>query len=234
MQSKHKGILVAIEGPDASGKATQTKLLKDVLKRMTGKETTVFSFPRYDKSLSANLCREITYGRYGSPLVLSPKIAALSFVLDRVLTLPLLNKALSLGHVICDRYTPSNLVYQAAKLWGDESKQDEFIAWLEHLEYRDCNLPKPDLVLFLDVNPHVALHLLTLRGRQLDQHEESEAYQERVYQTYVRLTEERDNWEVVHCLDKSGQLRFPGDINKDMAVIVHNYYQLLVGEEGSA
>jgi dTMP kinase len=235
MRSDRRGLLVAIEGGDASGKATQTKFLKKELKRMTGYEVTTFSFPRYDQSLTAILSREITHGHYGNPLLLPPKIAALSFTLDRVIARDDLNEAISRGHVICDRYTPSNLVYQAAKLWGDESIQDEFIAWLEHIEYKECALPEPDLVLFLDVLPRVAKRLMVERGRQLDQHEASEAYQEQVYQTYMRLSEERDNWEVIHCLDKRGQIRPPKDISGEMAEIVQNYYQLLVGEEeGSA
>lgn len=231
MQSDRRGLLIAIEGGDATGKATQTKFLKKELMRITGGGVVTFSFPRYGQSLTAILSREITHGHYGNPLLLHPKIAALSFTLDRVIAREDLNEAISRGHVICDRYTPSNLVYQAAKLWGDESHQDEFIAWLEHIEYDECALPKPDLVLFLDVSPHVSQRLLVERGRQLDQHEASEAYQEQVYQTYMRLSEERDNWEVVHCLDKRGQLRLSEDISGDIAEIVQNYYQLLVGEE---
>lgn len=231
MQNERKGILVAIEGGDASGKATQTKFLKEELGRLTGSEVSVFSFPRYGKTLSADLSREITHGHFGDPLALQSKIASLSFILDRVAARDELREALSRGHVICDRYTPSNLVYQAAKFWGDLSAQDEFISWVERLEYAECGLPEPDLVLFLDVSPRVARRLLNERGRQLDRHESSALYQEKVHQTYLRLSEERENWKTVSCLDQRGALRPPEDIQREIAEIVLDYYQLLLGEE---
>lgn len=234
-QPDRNGLLIAIEGGDASGKATQTRFLMEELERVSGYEVTTFSFPRYEESMAARLSREITHGHYGDPLLLHPKIASLSFIMDRMGALDDLKEALSVGHVICDRYTPSNLVYQAAKLLPDIRAQDDFIYWLEKFEYQECGLPDPDLVLFLDVNPRVSRRLLAEHGRQLDKHEASVDYQHKVHETYSRLAHGRESWRVIHCLDDRNQLRLPEDIRRDITEMVLDYYQLLVGdEEGTA
>lgn len=232
MQGDRKGLFVDLEGGDASGKATQTAFLREELVRLTGKPVSVFSFPRYGQSLAADLVAEMTRGDHGDPMEMSSKIASLPFTLDRVLAASDLQSALSRGHLICDRYVPSNLAYQAAK-FKEVSEQDSYILWLESLEYGECALPRPDLVLFLDVSPHVSRRLLLQRARVLDRNEMSLAYQEQVYEVYVRLSRERADWKVVHCLDGQNQLRAPEDIREEISQIVLDYYSSLIGEEGT-
>ena len=53
------------------------------------------------------------------------------------------------GLVIADRYTTSNAVHQASKLPPEE--RTVFLNWLFELEYGKLGLPKPDLVLYLDM-----------------------------------------------------------------------------------
>ena len=53
------------------------------------------------------------------------------------------------GLVLADRYTTSNAVHQGSKLHGKE--RTDFFDWLFDYEYRLLELPKPDLVIYLDV-----------------------------------------------------------------------------------
>ena len=48
-----------------------------------------------------------------------------------------------------DRYTTSNAVHQGSKLQGTE--RTDFFDWLFDYEYRLLGLPKPDMVIYLDV-----------------------------------------------------------------------------------
>ena len=52
--------------------------------------------------------------------------------------------------MLSDRYTTSNAVHQGAKLPAAE--QPAFFDWLYDLEYVKLGLPRPDLVIFLDVD----------------------------------------------------------------------------------
>jgi dTMP kinase len=229
MHGNREGLFVDFEGGDASGKATQTAFLQEELSRMTDKPVSVFSFPRYKQSGPADLVTEMTRGDHGDPLKMSPKIASLPFTLDRVLARDDLQKALSQGHLICDRYVPSNLAYQAAK-FEDASEQDEYVRWLEKLEYEECGVPRPDLVLFLDVSPHISRRLLLERGRLLDKHESSLAYQERVYEVYARLSRERTDWKIIRCLDEKNELRSQAEIRQQISAVVLEYYQCQIEE----
>ena len=49
--------------------------------------------------------------------------------------------------VILDRYYTSNLIHQTPKI--EESQIDEFINWLEKLEFEIFKIPRPDLVIYL-------------------------------------------------------------------------------------
>jgi dTMP kinase len=84
--------------------------------------------------------------------------------------------------VIINRYTPSNLAYGIAHGLA--------LNWLEPLE-RD--LPKPDLVLILDVSPRASFK----RKRQLrDVHEESLSYLSQVRGSYLRLAR-KYGWKII-------------------------------------
>lgn len=59
------------------------------------------------------------------------------------------------GLMLLDRYTTSNAVHQGAKL--GEGEQPAFFDWLYDLEYVKLGLPRPDLVIYLDVDLETSL-----------------------------------------------------------------------------
>lgn len=63
--------------------------------------------------------------------------------------------------ILADRYATSNSIYQMEKI--DESKWDEYLDWSADFEYNKIGIPKPDLVIFLDMPVEVSQRLMTAR-----------------------------------------------------------------------
>ena len=85
-----------------------------------------------------------------------------------------LEKGLSFrSHHVADRYTTSNAVYQMEKTPRED--WNKYLAWLQDYEYGKLQLPRPDLVLFLDMPTEISQRLLSGRyagdERKKDLHE---------------------------------------------------------------
>lgn len=82
------------------------------------------------------------------------------------------------GLVLADRYTTSNAIHQASKVSQEE--RENFFHWLYDFEYRKLGLPRPDLVVYLDVPTEASVHMLRSREAQTnthaDIHEQDTAY----------------------------------------------------------
>ena len=219
-----KGRLIAIEGLDGTGKAVQTKLLTEYLKN-AGKSVALFDFPRYTTSIFGKLTGEALMGAYGDFRNLSPFLSSLPFVLDRATAKNDIEKALAKGDVICNRYTPSNLAYQSAKL--PPSQRKKFVDFLEKAEYVEIGIPRPDLVIYLRVPVETALVLNAGKPKRAylkkagdkDQHEEDEMYQRQVIETYLAFAKEKKNWHIVECVE-NGKLLAPEAIHEKIVAIL--------------
>ena len=103
--------------------------------------------------------------------------------------------------VLADRYTTANMVHQAVKI-EDEAERESFLAWLEDFEYEKLALPRPDLVLFLDMDPAVSRRLIAVRaaasGVAQDIHERDEDYLVRCHRASVNLAT-RCGWQRIRC-----------------------------------
>ena len=66
--------------------------------------------------------------------------------------------------ILANRYTTSNAVHQASKLPPEEQKP--FVEWLFDLEYGRLGLPKPALVVYLDMPTELTERLMrSKRGK---------------------------------------------------------------------
>lgn len=63
--------------------------------------------------------------------------------------------------ILADRYATSNSIYQMEKI--DEDKWDEYLDWSADFEYNKIGIPRPDLVIFLDMPVDVSQKLMTSR-----------------------------------------------------------------------
>lgn len=181
-----KGKLIVLEGIDGSGKSAQYRRICARMEK-DGIEYNHIVFPRYDKESSA-LIRMYLGGAFGSrPSDVNAYAASTFYAVDRYASYRTDwgERYESGGLILSDRYTTSNAVHQGSKLPDEELPA--FFGWLSDLEYGKMGLPKPDLVIYLEVD--VETSLARMRRRQekthtsADIHEKDIAYLERCLHT---------------------------------------------------
>ena len=198
------GKLLVIEGVDASGKATQTKLLYERL-ATEYENIRQISFPDYDSDFSLPIKRYLAGDLGNNADSVNPYAASLFYAIDRYAGYKrdwgdFYNKG---GILIADRYVTSNLVHQAAKINGDKAP---FAQWLSDLEYGRLELPQPDLVLFLDMPPACARKLMENRANKItgeaqkDIHERDPHHLDRAYDNAMEIASIA-GWQIVHCAE---------------------------------
>lgn len=213
-------MLIVLEGVDSSGKATQTALLAEFLAKKT--EIRKVTFPDYESDSSA-LVKMYLSGAFGTEAdAVSPYAASTFYAADRYASCKtgwgaFLEKG---GTVICDRYTTSNMVHQAAKLKSPEEK-DAFLSWLYDFEYNKLSLPVPDLIFFLDMPPRYAEKLMAERANKFtgesakDIHERDHSHLQKAYDNAVYVAK-KYNWQFISCI-KDGVIRSIEDIHHEIA-----------------
>ena len=135
-----RGLLIAFEGLDQSGKQTQAEMLRDRLVD-AGRLVRLLSFPAYDTSIGGEIERALRGDRdYGSDVM------QLLYVANRYEWKPQMEFELERGTVlICDRYLASSIAY------GEAQGLDP--AWLQEMQRY---LPQPDVSILLDIEPDVS------------------------------------------------------------------------------
>lgn len=201
--SDNKGKLIVIEGLDGSGKGTQTKLLTEYLNK-NGERVRQISFPDYD-SPAATPVKMYLSGEFGkSPADVNPYAASCFYAVDRFASF---NKNWKCDYengtlILADRYATSNMIFQLAKLPQDE--WDNFLFWLEDFEYNKLNLPKPDLVIYLDMPTDVSQKLMSKRylgdESKKDIHESNVAFLDESARS-ARYAAEKLGWQVIKCAE---------------------------------
>ena len=181
-----KGKLIVLEGIDGSGKSAQYRRLCQRMEQDKIDYNHIV-FPRYEKESSA-LIRAYLSGAFGdSPSDVNAYTASTFFAVDRFASYKDDWGKIyeSGGLVLSDRYTTSNAVHQGSKLPDDEL--DGYFAWLSDLEYSKMGLPRPDLVIYLEVD--LATSLARMKHRQestntsADIHEKDTEYLARCLRT---------------------------------------------------
>src|SRR3989338_10825340 len=153
-ETEFQGQLWVIEGAEGAGKATQAKALVERLNGsglLAGQSAHFWSFPTYTDPVWGKLIREYLTGPHHKAGDVDPKYASLLYAADRGKTADKLKQSLGAGNwAICDRYASSNISHQDAKI-KDIGKRNEFIDWLEDLEYQFFQIPKPDGTFYLSL-----------------------------------------------------------------------------------
>lgn len=208
------GKFVVIEGCDASGKKTQSLLLKKALENK-GITVKLIDFPQYQTPFGS-LVTKYLKGEYGSKEKLPPEIPSLLYALDRYQFKDSIFKDLKNGVcIISDRYIQSNLGFQGAKLEGEE--RTKLIEWIKNTESR---LPQPDVIIYLHIPAEKSKELLDNResqkhdGDKKDIHEIDLEYQKKVIETYLQIAK-KDNWIIIDCI-KNNKIKKPEEIHKEV------------------
>jgi len=214
-----KGKLIVIDGGDGSGKATQSELLMRSLKEK-GYKVKYMDFPRYYSSFHGRIVGRFLAGEFGSLDQVSPYLAALAYAVDRAGTKEEMDQWLSKGGIlVSNRYATSSMAHQGAKVSRD--KQDEFVAWLDEMEYKVHKIPREDIVVYLFV-PWKIGYELTLKKEarkyangKLDIAEKDMHHRKRSEELYLRLARERKNWITIDCV-KDGKIRSKEEIHDEI------------------
>lgn len=223
------GKVIVIEGLDGSGKATQTERLYELLSAR-GVQVRRVSFPDYDSPSSA-LVKMYLNGEFGSdPGDVNGYAAAAFYAVDRYASFKKdWGKAYDDGAVIlCDRYATSNAVYQMTKV--PQCEREEYLRWLEELEYDRLGIPRPDLVIYLDVPTDISQSLMSRRydgdESKKDLHERNLAYLAQCGES-ARYSAMKLNWNVISCV-RDGKMRSIDDISAEIAKLTD---KLILNEE---
>ena len=211
------GKLIVIEGTDGSGKSTQFSLVSQRLER-SGVPFKHTVFPRYSEPSSA-LIRMYLGGEFGSnPTDVNAYAASSFYAVDRYASYKQDwgNWYEEGGLILSDRYTTSNAVHQASKETG--TARDQFLDWLYDFEYRKLGLPKPDLIIYLDVPTGFTEKLLRHReadtNTKADIHEKDMAYLATCRES-GRAAAAYYGWTVIECV-KDGVMRSIEDIHEEI------------------
>ncbi|KAG8163601.1 hypothetical protein KVR01_006898 [Diaporthe batatas] len=158
-----RGAFIVLEGLDRSGKTTQVKLLETRLAG-AGRKVQLMRFP--DRTTPTG---QIINQYLSSAASLPDQSIHLLFTANRWEAAPSITSLLSQGvTVVCDRYYYSGMVYSAAK--GNPSLG---LPWARAPE---VGLPRPDAVVFLDLDEEAARR----RGGFGEERYETEEMQRRV------------------------------------------------------
>lgn len=203
------GKLIVIEGLDGSGKSTQTPILANAL-RAQGKEVMEISFPVYQSDSSA-LVRMYLGGEFGTrPGDVNAYAASSFYAVDRFASYRKNWKAFYEKEdsvIIATRYTSSNEIHQLAKL--DRGEWEDFIGWAEDFEYNKMGIPRPDMVLYLNMRYDIALSLVSGRseatGQKKDIHELDTAYMARCHEA-AAYASEKLGWKNIVCYENDSPL----------------------------
>jgi dTMP kinase len=204
------GLLLAFEGIDGSGKGTQAARLAETASAR-GYRTASFSFPLYDDNPFSRAIGAYLNGEYGGLDEVHPALSALLYACDRFHARPRLLAALEeCDLVVCDRYVASNLAHQGSQLEGEA--RERLLRWLVDVEYGEFQLPRPGLVVLLDVPATLARELVARKGErsyttlEADILESDTAHGDASREIYLELAR-REGWHVVDAAGEDGTVR---------------------------
>lgn len=215
------GKLIVFEGTDGSGKSTQFHLLTKRLQAM-GVDFRTMEFPQYSEQSSA-LIRMYLGGEFGArPSDVNAYAASTFYAVDRYASYRKVWRKYyeNGGIMLSDRYTTSNAVHQASK--EPQESREDFFRWLYEFEYRHMELPKPDVVIYLDVPTELAGQMLRKReastNTHADIHEQNMDYLRICRNTGLQAAEYY-GWTIINCA-RDGKMRSVDDIHNEIFEIV--------------
>ncbi len=167
-----KGVFICIEGLDGSGKSTQAKLLTNKLNK-AGYNAICTAEPSQGKI--GKFIRKRLFEQVRMPITAE----ALLFAADRIEHVQnQVAPALAEGKiVVSDRYVYSSLAYQGSAGLS-----------LDWIEIVNANALKPDLCVFIDVEPSVVLERLK-RKKSVMENLETQQKVRAIYLKYVQKGE---------------------------------------------
>ena len=206
-----KGKLIVIDGTDGCGKATQAQKLIERL-RAEGRQTETLDFPQYYNNHLGNIVGCFLRGDFCDPTETNPYLASIIYAADRFESSAKIKKWLTGGKiVVLDRYVSANQIHQGGKIRNNEQRET-FLKWLDRVEHSVFGIPRPDIIIYLDVPAQAAQKLIEtksrrryLNGAQKDRSESNVAHQLDARAQCLRLVSTMNNWQRIIC-EENGRL----------------------------
>jgi len=205
------GKLIVIDGTDGCGKATQAKkLLERLNSQGLGAES--LDFPQYYNDHFGNIVGCFLRGDFGDPTQINPYLSSILFAADRFEASPKIKNWLAEEKiVILDRYVSANQMHQGGKI-TDDAKRETFLKWLDKIEHGVFGIPRPDLIIYLDMPANTAQTLIEKKvarnytgGAKKDGNEANVDYQAKSREAALNLVSKMNNWTRIVC-EEDGQL----------------------------
>jgi len=201
-----RGKLIVIDGIDGSGKATQTELLRKRLHKEKVPVKTI-DFPRYNNNFFGDLIGNYLSGKYGDFVKTDPRVASVLYASDRFESSDQIRRWLEQGYtVIADRYVSANQIHQGGK-FDDARTRRQFMAWLDKMEHEVYGIPRPDLVIYIDVPYEVSKEWLAKKVAAREKAGEKDVAEDNLRHlkasrnAALSLERKHDNWEKVTCCE---------------------------------
>ncbi len=211
-------MIITIEGSDGCGKHTQTELLyKHLIEKRENYK--LVSFPNYD-SEGCGAVKMYLRGDFGDINSLDAYQVNSFYAVDRLCTIKQYDEHLkSSGNFVFDRYVQSSMMYQSAML--DSKKEiNKFLKYVENFEYNVLKIPKPDVVIFLDMPIKYSKKLADLRqgyksGDNKDIYESNVEYLKKSYKI-GKFVAKKCGWIIINCVDDNGKIKTIDEIHKEI------------------
>lgn len=211
IKRKYKGKLIVIDGTDGSGKATQVDILSRRLKK-EGKKIKILDFPEYYGNFFGAFLGHCLSEQYYNFLNVHPKIASVLYAADRWESKDKIISWLEKGYiVIANRYVSANQIHQGGKT-RDLKRRNDFLKWLDKMEYEVFGIPRPDLTLYLSLPINMTLQLLKDREsskmkraylkKGKDVHESDVNFLINSRKSALKLVKEIPNFIQIECSEK--------------------------------
>ncbi len=169
-------MFLVVEGIDGAGGSTQSKLIKNFLEDK-GFKVELIKYPDYSnaigKAIKSFLNRKFE---------INAEVQFYLFALDMLKDKEKIERNLREGKVVlCDRYIFSTFSYQCFAKKFSLEKGLQIVKIL--------NLPKPDLVILLDISPQTSLKRKRKEKKKLDRHEEDLKLLSEVREGYFKIAD---------------------------------------------
>lgn len=227
------GKIIVFEGLDYSFKETNSKKLFQYIKENITEKVILLSFPNYESDSSYFVKRYLN-GDYGNDV--DEYKASIFYLVDRYDTIikENINQLIEEGYIIIlDRYTGSNLIFQTAKIDKNSSNEIEsnvkkmkFIKWVKDMEYNIFNLPKENVVIYMNMPLEVSYELMKQRklknNEDNDIHEDNKKFLEIVENNALSIANS-NLWNIVNCTDNELNIKDENTIFNEVLDVVKKY-----------
>lgn len=200
MKDANSPLFIVFEGLDGSGKSTQISMLKDKLKLM-GRKVYVTAEPT--NSATGGLIRDTLSNNYKR----EPSELASLFLTDRIShnVNPVwgIQKFLQEGtDIICDRYYYSSFAYQGI---GTD------LQWIIDMNLNCPQIIKPDLCIYLDVDPKRCKKRVDSERAHLEIFENDEEVMEQTRMQFFEVFKKLNSSENIRIIDANRPLNVVAD-----------------------